>query len=248
MPTIQQQRLTLPNKLFLLVETNLPADQVKSLIGQSVAVDILPEELPATRKVDPSDVPLWIDPKGNYWNDYRPIRVLYTDPEGRVWRFPRKWLHNQPSGPEVDCLVEGEGTFTEKLHLPSAWDVWELNIPWTEANRGEGRETEVCVSVTPKEPPKVVWRDSTGRAWRIPHDWRRRRIQLPSPDILTSQGVPPDVAAAYGNKIVSVNYHPFSFCCLPDQYRFRDEDGNRWPVRMADCVLLGYGTQTEHQA
>ena len=100
----------------------------------------------------------------------------------------------------------------------------------------------------PKHPPKIVWRDSTGQAWRIPHDWRRRRVQLPSPEILISQGVPLDVAAAFGNTIVSVNYHPGSLCCLPDQYRFRDEVGNRYPVRMADCILLGYGTQKEHQA
>ena len=89
-------------------------------------------------------------------------------------------------------------------------------------------------------------RDSSGTLWRIPHDWRRRRIRLPSYDVLVSQDILPEVAQEYGGKNVSVNYHPGSLCCLPDGYRFRDRDGNRWEVKALDCVLLGYGDEPEY--
>jgi hypothetical protein len=71
---------------------------------------------------------------------------------------------------------------------------------------------------------------------------------LPSREVLASQGIPEDVAGDYAGMIVSVNYHPGSLCCLRDQYRFRDSDGNRWPVRISDCKLIGYGDQPEFRA
>jgi hypothetical protein len=46
-------------------------------------------------------------------------------------------------------------------------------------------------------------------------------------------------AEEFSKKVVSVNYHPGSLCCIPDQYRFRDSDGNRYPVYIKDCLLLG---------
>jgi len=49
-------------------------------------------------------------------------------------------------------------------------------------------------------------------------------------------------------KVVSVNYHPGSLCCLPDGYRFRDGHGGKWPVRAAECVLIGYGDREEKLA
>jgi protein-tyrosine phosphatase len=45
-----------------------------------------------TRRVEHDDTPLLIDPEGDCWNDYPPVRVLYADGQGRVWRFPRRWL------------------------------------------------------------------------------------------------------------------------------------------------------------
>jgi hypothetical protein len=45
-----------------------------------------------------------------------------------------------------------------------------------------------------------------------------------------------------------VNCHPGSRCCLPEQYRFRDDEGSRLPVLIRDCVLLGYGDAAEHRA
>ena len=95
---------------------------------------------------------------------------------------------------------------------------------------------------------KVLWRDASGKAWRIPHDWRRRRIRLPAYDVLLENDVPPDVAEEFAGKAVSVNYPPGSLCCLPDGYRFRDGHGGRWPIRAIDCLLLGYGARDERLA
>jgi len=71
---------------------------------------------------------------------------------------------------------------------------------------------------------------------------------LPAYNELVSQGIPEEVAEAFAHKAVSVNYHPGSLCCLPEQYRFRDLGGNRWPVYIRDCLSLGYGDAEEYRA
>ena len=207
-------------------------------------MSVHPEEAPETRHVEPDDVPLWIDPQGKYWNDYRPVRVFFDDPEGNTWRLPRRWLAGLPSPSETLQEIThstGEIPFTEKLHLPTDWDLWEINIPWEIAYRAGGEESIVQVQLSSKEPDKVLWGDSAGQLWRIPHDWRRHIIQLPVADALVAEGVPTEVAESHAGKVVSVNYHPGSLCCMPEHFRFRDEEENRWPVRIQDCVLLGYG-------
>jgi len=247
-----KSQLRLPRDEFRLEEVNLPGNLSRSLVGESLLVEVLPEELPGTRKVDPDDVPCWIEPDGTYWNDYRPIRVSFTDADGRVWRLPRGWLNldTTPNENEIQSTysVTKEIVFEEAINLPSEWDLWEINIPWSESARARGRSQRVQVQLSPDQPIKVVWRDSSGNAWRIPHDWRRRRISLPRCEVLIAQGIPDDVAERFSEKAVSVNYHPGSLCCLPDQYRFRDEMGNRWPVFKKDCVVLGFGDKSEFQA
>ncbi len=111
-----------------------------------------------------------------------------------------------------------------------------------------GKPVGVSVTLVAGSPPQVIWTDGEGRAWRIPHEWRRRRVRLPSCDILVAQGVPDFVAKEYARRIVSVNYHPGSLCCMPDRYRFRPESGGRYPVRIADCELIGYGDDEEYRA
>jgi hypothetical protein len=150
----------------------------------------------------------------------RPMAERSADSTGTVWQ---------------------EATFTETLNLPTEWDLWEINIPFDECHKTARRPAEVEVRICPGEPAKVFWRDSAGNLWRIPHDWRRRLIQLPKRDVLVRQEIPAEIAEEYAGKIVSVNYHPGSFCCLRDRYRFRDSDGNRWPVRIVDCTVVGYG-------
>ena len=68
-----------PDQKSLLEEANLPVGLVDRIAGQSVLVETYPEEPPATRLVEPDDFPLLIDPNGDYWNDYRPVRVLYSE-------------------------------------------------------------------------------------------------------------------------------------------------------------------------
>lgn len=237
-----------PEQKSLLEEANLPASVIECIAGQSVCVETYPEEPPATRRVERDDFPLLIDPEGNYWNDYRPIRVLFTDSQGQVWRFPRRWLPMLRTIAEPNHNSTGtvwqEATFRETLNLPSAWDLWEINIPWDECHKPGRGPAEVEVKIRPGEPSIVSWRDSAGNVWRIPHDWRSRLIKLPKQDVLLRQEIPAEVAEEYAEKIVSVNYHPGSFCCLPDRYRFRDSQGNRWPVRILDCMILGYGSAT----
>jgi hypothetical protein len=234
-----------PEQKFLLEEANLPANVIERIAGQSVFVETCPEEPPATRRVQPDDFPFLMDRVGNYWNAFRPIRVLFTDQQGQVWRFPRRWLPMlrpiaEPCQDSTGTVWQ-EATFSETLNLPTAWDLWEINIPWERCQRVEGRPAQVEVSIRPGEQAKVFWRDSTGTVWRIPHDWRRRLIKLPNQKTLASQDMPVDVAEKYAEQIVSVNYHPGSRCCFPDRYRFRDASGNRYPVRIADCMVIGYG-------
>jgi len=245
------REIALPGAVALLEEANLPGELAQALAGASVSVEVLPEEPPATRRVERDDFPLLMDPDGNYWNDYQPVRILFTDPHGNVWHLPRRWLEGIQQESDVRSEASGAGAqaipLTEKLHLPSYWDLVEINIPKAEAVRAAGKETTVQVHVGPTEPAKLFWRDSTGKTWRLPHDWRRRRIMLPGYAQLLSEDIPAEVAEKYAHKIVSVNYHPGSLCCLPEHYRFRDEEANRWPVQIRDCVFLGYGDARAYQ-
>lgn len=248
--------ITLPGEAFQLEEVNLPMHLARELAAQSVMVEVLPEEPAFTRRVEVhganDDFSGWIDREGICWNDYHPLRVFFTDESRKVWRLPRRWaeVRRAPNEQQIDSCytVVREAVFSEGIHLPSVWDLLELNLPLSEAQLAAGRPTTVAVHVAPHEPVRLLWPDSVGTQWRIPNNWRRRRVQLPAYDLLVAQGVTDGVAERYAGKSVSVNYHPGSLCCLPDQYRFRDEYGNRYPVHVRDCVLLGYGDGPEHFA
>jgi hypothetical protein len=243
--------LLLPAARFRLEEANLPPKLAASLAGQTVSVLILPEEEAGKRRVDPrAECSVLRDPEGNYWNDYQPLRILFTGPDGKQWRLPRRWM-NPPalaSVPGVVDRVTKAAIWHEELNLPSQWDLEDINIDFMEAVRAAGRVTVVEVHVAPRQPVKVFWRDSRGSVWRIPQDWRRRQIRLPDANVLAAQGIPAEVARAYAGKIVSVNYHPGSLCCLPDGYRFRDGDGIKWEVNARDCTVVCYGDGNEFRA
>jgi hypothetical protein len=246
-----KQRLSLPVEVFKLEELNLPAELAQTLAGQMVEVEVWPEELPGRAESAASgDSSGWIDPDGNTWADYQPVRVLYTDASGGQWRLPRRWTENPSTvnEPHIDSSypVSQEIAFSENVHLPSLPDLLEVNIPFRFAWKIAGQPTVVAVRVVPHEPVKVFWCDSNGGIWRIPHNWRRRQIMLPGFQVLVPQGIPDHVAERFGNQIVSVNYHPGSLCCLKEQYRFRDEFGNRWPVYIHDCTILGFSDEAEH--
>lgn len=238
--------LTLPDQLFRLEEANLPPRLARSLAGRAVTVQVLPEEQAGTRRVTPeTESECWLDPDGKYWNEYQPMRVLFTDPEdGKVWRFPQRWFSPAVGEPPLDSSYSASqaAVWTEQLHLPTVWDLSEINIDMSEAViHACGQVAVVKVRGTPSKPIKVSWQDPSGALWRIPHDWRRRRIRLPGYEVLISNDIDPEVARGYAGEEVSVNYHSGSRCCLPDAYRFRDCFGRRWAVKMSDCVLLGYG-------
>lgn len=251
-PRQSTQRLKLPDERTVLEEANLPPDFAAAIAGLTVEVQVLPEEMAGTRPAMPDETGFLVDPEGNFWNDYAPLRVVLHDPQGRDWRLPRRWLEGpgrtEEREPDSSYAVEAPLEFQENLHLPSFWDLVEINIPENLAARAAGRITAVRVSLAPGVPVKVLWHDPGGTVWRIPHNWRRRRILLPDRESLIEQGVPWDVAEEFSRRVVSVNYHPGSFCCLPDQYRFRDGAGGRYPVNIKDCILLGYGDAEEHFA
>src|SRR6266576_926098 len=121
-----------PDQKSLLEEANLPVGLVDRIAGTCVLVATYPEDQPATRRVEPDDFPLLIYPNGDYWNDYRPLRVLYTDEHGQVWRFPRRWLPTlQPiSEPSLNQMepVGKEVPLNEPLNRPWEWALSEINI------------------------------------------------------------------------------------------------------------------------
>ena len=231
--------VTLPDQLFRLEEANIPSRLARLLVGRTVSVR------PATRRFEFDDD--W-EPESELFTK---TPVLFANPEdGKVWRFPRRWFGRAISEPPLDASYSGSqaALWTERLHLPSPWDLWEINIDMSRAVIGAcGQEATVKVCGTPGKPIKVSWQDPSGALWRIPHDWRRRRIRLPGSDVLLSNEIDSEVARGYAGDEVSVNYHPGSRCCLPDAYRFRDCFGRRWAVKMSDCVLLGYGAKRRYR-
>jgi hypothetical protein len=229
----------------------MPVDLASALAGRTVDVEVLPEEPAMTRRLDlhnpPEGLPMLIDKNGVTWNDYWPMRVVYRDPDGRLWRLPRHWASVGVS-PVVEASryeVTHESSWLESWCPPTWWDLRDINIqdvPDAEGGRGSA---DIEVSVAPGEVPKVFWRGPSSHVWRIPHDWRKRRIRLPDCEGLLRNNLPQDIAEEFGGRIVAVNYHPGSLCCLTDGYRVRDGRGGRWPVKASDCVVVGFGDETE---
>ena len=246
--------IALPSEKYRLEEINLSGQLVESLAGKTVPIEIVPEVMPMTRQFEANECPtegsFWIDRDGKRWNDYCPARVDFTDPEGRRWHLPRHWLTTggTPLKEEAPYQVTQDVVWAETLHLPLMWDLSDITIEMGAAFAAAGKPATVEVHAAPNQQVRVLWRDSSGKAWRIPPDWRNRRIRLPAYDLLLENGVPPDVAEEFAGRAVSVNYHPGSLCCLPDGYRFRDGHGGKWPIRAVDCLLLGYGDRDERLA
>jgi len=227
-----------------LEEINLSPEVIDSLLGRTVMASILPEEQPLTRRIDPDRVgdepAVLLDPEGISWNDYLPARVQFTDSESRVWRLPRFWLDGVPDAPP-SAPVTDEAIVSEEINLPTEWDLSDINVTSLAALRAASCRTHVVVSIALNGSVQVHWCDPEGVTWRLPGNWRRRLVKLPDREILMVQGVPEDVANDFGRQVVAVNYHPGSLCCLPDHYRFRDDRGGKWPVRIADCGVVGFG-------
>src|ERR1700692_3580285 len=90
------QQLALPSEKFRLEEINMPEELAASLAGQTVAVDVFPEGPPMVlrhhRNDPPDGLPILIVEGSVEWYEPWPVRVFYTDADGRIWRVPRHWL------------------------------------------------------------------------------------------------------------------------------------------------------------
>lgn len=251
----REQTIKLPEDIARLEEANLPRDLAAALAGKAEPVELLWEKAPSLRRLEPWDTNGLIDREGKWWSEHHPLQVFLREDGGKIWRLPRHWVgvtfdFLQPWAPQPDSeyRVAHQQILVESLHLPSFWDLLEINIPRELAIAAAGKQARIQVLLSPNSQVRVTWSAPTGIQYVIPHIWRRRRVQLPERDTLTETGVPVEVAAKYASRVVSVNYHLGSLCCLPEHYRFRDEQGNRWPVKIRDCFLVGYGDADEHPA
>jgi hypothetical protein len=126
--------ITLPSEKYRLEEMNLPARLAKTLAGKTVPIEIVPEIMPMTMSLEANDRPaegsFWIDPDEKMWNDYCPARVHFTDLEGRKWHLPRHWLTTKGTAlkEESPYQVTQEIAWAGTLHLPSIWDLSDINI------------------------------------------------------------------------------------------------------------------------
>jgi len=247
-------KIVLPGERFRLEEINMPEELASALAGQAVDVEVLAEAPAGTLQLDldglPDGLPFLVGDDGIAWNGYWPARVLYTGADSRVWRLPRHWSTEGVS-PVIaaSCYkVTHESSWLESWCPPTWWDLGDVNIDEIPAAGGERGAASIEVSVAPGEIPKVLWQGPSGKPWRIPHDWRPRSIRLPDCEVLLRNGLPPDIAEEFGGRIVAVNYHPGSLCCQCDGYRLRDGRGGKWPVRAADCVVVGFGDKAERYA
>ena len=248
-------KIVLPSERFRLEEINMPEELASALAGQAVDAEALPEAPAGTLRLDlnglPDGLPFLVGDDGIAWNGYWPARVLYTDAERPHVEIATALAHRQGVSPVIEASryeVTHESSWLESWCPPTWWDLWDVNIDDIPAADGERGAACIEVSVAPGEIPKVFWKGPSGKAWRIPHDWRRRRIRLPDCEGLLRNGLPLDIAEEFGGRIVAVNYHPGSLCCLSDGYRVRDGRGGKWPVRAADCVVVGFGDETERFA
>jgi hypothetical protein len=219
----------LPSERYLLEQINLPDELIDSISGQTVKIEAFPER---------------VTDKGR-----RVALYFFTDSEGGVWQLPRRWFDPVSQEPRLDPFfaVSQEVELNEWFSPPTYFDLLDINMTDPAATWATGDVMFVRVRLVPGEPGKVFWRDPEGGVWRLPFDWRLRRVMLPATVILAAQGVPVNVAERFGGEIVSVNYHPGSLCCLPDAYRFRDGEGGKWPVKIEDCTLVGLGDKAEHR-
>jgi hypothetical protein len=247
-------KIVLPSETFRLEEINMPEELAATLAGQAVDAEVIPKAPAGTRRLEvdglPDGLPFLVGDDGTAWNGHWPARVLYTDAGGRTWRLPRHWLTEGVS-PVIEASrydFRHQSSWVESWCPPNWWDLWDANLHEMSSTEALRDAAEIEMSVAPGEVPKVYWKGPSGKVWRIPHDWRRRRIRLPDCEGLLRNNLPKDIAEEFGGRIVAVNYHPGSLCCLREAYRVRDGRGGKWPVRAADCVVVGFGDEAERCA
>jgi hypothetical protein len=165
--------IALSTEMFRLEEINLPEELAARLVGQTVTVEVLPEEPAVTRRFEldniPVGMPMMLDRDGVSWNDYWAARVLYTA-GGRVWRLPRHRLSDGVS-PVIEASryeVTEKTSWLEMWHPPTWWDLCDINIPDEAASQCARGIAEIEVLVAPGEITKVFWKDSAGGVGGFP--------------------------------------------------------------------------------
>jgi hypothetical protein len=178
-------RIVLPSERFRLEEINMPEELASALAGQAVDAEVLPEAPAGTLCLDleglPDGLPFLVGDDGTAWNGYWPARLFYADASGRRWGLPRHW-HSEGVSPVIEASrydVTNESRWLEFLYPPTWWDLWDVNIQEMPSSDGERGTACIEVNVAPGGIPRVLWRGPSGKAWRVPHDWRRQRIRLP---------------------------------------------------------------------
>ena len=193
-------KIALPSKRFRLEEVNMPEELASALAGRAVDIEILPEVPSGTRRLDladlPEGLPFLMGDDGIAWNGYWPARVLYTGADSRVWRLPRPWL-TEGAWPVIDASryeVTHRLGWLEVWSPPTWWDLWDINVHDMPVAKGRRGAACIEVSVALGGIPTALWRSPSGNLWRIPHDWRRRRIRLPDCEGLLRNGLPLHIA------------------------------------------------------
>ncbi len=154
------QQFTLPNERLRLEGINMPEELATVHAGQSVAVEVLPEEPPWTRRIDlgdsPVGVPVLVDDDGTAWNNHWPVRIIFTDPDGREWRLPRHWLSDgvSPVIPASRCEIERPSGWMESRIPPTLWDLGNVNIEDVPAPDGEHRRARIGSERHPERNPE----------------------------------------------------------------------------------------------
>lgn len=167
----------------------------------------------------------------------KPVQRFKPRSDGREWRLPRHWLPVgvSPVIPASRYEAMHESSWMESWILPTLWNLGDMNIQDVPGPDGGLGAPEVEVRVSPGEIAKVLWCGPSGRAWRIPHDWLRRRVKLPGSEGVLRNNLPLDIAEAFANKIVTVNYHPGSLCCLCLQIFCRQHMAVQGTGHSKDC-------------
>ena len=225
-PMKELQYLAIPSTKFPLAEANLPPALVESLANTFLEVHLIP----GTRD--------------------RAKRAVF-EAGGRTWFLPRRYLEPVSMEPPLDQIhrVTREVIFPEDLMLPTEQDLLEQNIPGEAASPLALTRVTALVRLAPDTPAVVTVQDPSGNVWRIPHEWRRRNILLPSLEILIAEEIPKAVAERLSGQVLPANFHPGSACCLSSYYRvFDEETGVKWHVPITACEVVGLGSALEHGA
>jgi hypothetical protein len=188
--------LRFPADPFRLEEVNLPKEVASAIAGQSVAIEIMAAGQPYTYTFEtddlPNGLPVLIDRAGKIWNDRWRVRTHFATAATGYGTFL------DIGSKEASTFFTAEMEWTEHLHMPSWWDLQDAKID----TRGSGRSAREVDNCTGSGPPgeaiRVLWTDHPGRTWRIPANWRRKRIRLPGPEALIEVGVPEKIAEEFG--------------------------------------------------